>query len=180
MQFPRTQNLKLKFWDTRAKPSPSLLWEWLACLPLSVFFPCLIDEMVCDRWCIESIIFSTGCLSMTKGTLLCKQGVTISEIMNASFIVSLSYGDPFVLKSNQSGHPSSMSGDSILRSCCTRWIEREILKLRRLLITFAGKWCLAPLAKTKKIRNFWLFKNNLRIIIPSTYLKRTEWAIPVW
>ena len=78
----------------------------------------------------------------------------IWNIMNASFIVSLSYGDPFVLKSNQSGHPSSMSGDSILRSCCTRWIEREILKLRRLLITFAGKWCLAPLAKTKKIRNF--------------------------
>ena len=133
MELPRTQNLKLEFCDTRAESSPSL-WEWLACLPLSVFFPCLIDEMVCDRWCIESIIFSTGCLSMTKGTLLCKQGVTISEIMNASFIVR-SYGDPFVLKSNQSGHPSSMSGDSILRSC-TRWIEREILKLRRLLITF--------------------------------------------
>ena len=124
--------------------------------------------MVCDGcWCsIESIIFSTGCLSMTKGTLLCKQGVTISEIMNASFIVR-SYGDPFVLKSNQSGHPSSMSGDSILRSCCTRWIEREILKLRRLLITFAGKWCLAPLAKTKKIRNFSgsIFTNNNLIMI---------------
>ena len=75
MELPRTQNLKLEFCDTRAESSPSL-WEWLACLPLSVFFPCLIDEMVCDRWCIESIIFSTGCLSMTKGTLLCKHRVS--------------------------------------------------------------------------------------------------------
>ena len=115
-------------------------------------FSCLIDEMVCDRWCIESIIFSTGCLSMTKGTLLCKQGVTISEIMNASFIVR-SYGDPFVLKSNQSGHPSSMSGDSILRSC-TRWIEREILKLRRLLITFRKMVLALPKRKKSGISGY--------------------------
>ena len=43
--------------------------------------------------------------------------------------------DPFVLESNQSGHPSSVSGDRIAR--CKRWIEREILKPSRLLIAFS-------------------------------------------
>ena len=43
--------------------------------------------------------------------------------------------DPFVSESNQSGHPSSVSGDRIAR--CKRWIEREILKPSRLLIAFS-------------------------------------------
>ena len=47
----------------------------------------------------------------------------------------VSLEDPFVLESNQSGHPSSVSGDRIAR--CKRWIEREILKPSRLLIAFS-------------------------------------------
>ena len=73
--LPKSQNQNLCFWEY-------LSWA-LPMLPLHstiIFFHplCLIDEMVCDGcWCsIESIIFSTGCLSMTKGTLLCKHRVS--------------------------------------------------------------------------------------------------------
>ena len=137
--------------------------KWFVMVVGVVSNPSFSQQGVC-RWQKELYCVNTGCHN-------------IWNIMNASFIVSLSYGDPFVLKSNQSGHPSSMSGDSILRSCCTRWIEREILKLRRLLITFAGKWCLAPLAKTKKIRNFSgsIFTNNNLIIIILERILADQW-----
>ena len=61
---------------------------------------------------------------------------TLSQYSNASsYLVESTLGDPFVLESNQSGHPSSVSGDRIAR--CKRWIEREILKPSRLLIAFS-------------------------------------------
>ena len=70
------------------------------------------------------------------GERLCRQGVTqyiglaINNecILHCQVLYSLlsSSRDPFVLESNPSGHPSSVSGDPIAR--CKRWIEREILK----------------------------------------------------
>lgn len=57
--------------------------------------------------------------------------------------------DPFVLESNQSGHPSSVSGDRIAR--CKRWIEREILKPSRLLIAFSMMFFQCQ-AKTELLR----------------------------
>ena len=49
-------------------------------------------------------------------------------ILHCQVLYSLlsSSRDPFVLESNPSGHPSSVSGDPIAR--CKRWIEREIFK----------------------------------------------------
>lgn len=70
--------------------------------------------------------------------------------------------DPFVLESNQSGHPSSVSGDRIAPArertmlCCKRWMEREILKPSRLLIAFSMLFWLP--------RKLGLSKNNICIL----------------
>ena len=146
---------------------------------LFFFHPlCLIDEMVCDGcWCsIESIIFSTGCLSMTKGTLLCKHRVS----------QYLKYNECIVHCQLVLWWSFCLEIQSIWSSIFDVWWfnPEELHKMDRAwnsqteafidYLQENGAW----LAKTKKIRNFWLFKNNLRII-PSTYLKRTEWSFHI-
>ena len=85
---------------------------------------------------------ATGCPSAASyfviptGERWCRQGVTWRllgwhhqqgfAINNECILHCQVHWDPFVLESNQSGHPSSVSGDPIAR--CKRWIEREILK----------------------------------------------------